>query len=169
MAGKGAKQLQDNPAAYSNVLFTLVGYEIESNSECRQEAINFGKRFSNAPFERWKDRVVIPDEEKKLRVGLVSPDFCRHAVSYFIEPLLEQWANHNLEITLYAAGSYRDDYSKRLRDKADRWRDIEGERDEVVVEQILQDEIDILIDLAGHTAGNRLPVMTYKAAPTQLI
>ena len=67
-----------------------------------------------------------------------------------------------LEITLYAAGSYRDDYSKRLRDKADRWRDIEGERDEVVVEQILQDEIDILIDLAGHTAGNRLPVMTYK-------
>ena len=54
-----------------------------------------------------------------------------------------------------------------LRDKADRWRDIEGERDEVVVEQILQDEIDILIDLAGHTAGNRLPVMTYKAAPIQ--
>lgn len=164
---QGAQQLGDNAAAYSNVLFTLVGYELEPARERYEEACRFGEKFSKARYERWRDSVLSPNPERELRIGFISPDFCRHAVSYFIEPLLEQWKQRNLNITLYAAGKVRDDYSNRLKDKVNQWRDIQHANDEQVVQQIRQDEIDILIDLAGHTAGNRLPIFTHKPAPIQ--
>lgn len=164
---KGAEQLGDNPAAHSNVLFTLVGYELEPAEQRFAEARRFGERFSTSPFERWRDRIPYPDRLRRLRIGLVSPDFCRHAVSYFVEPLLERWDRGELEITLYACGNVRDDYTRRLQSKADRWRDIHGLSDEQAVLQILRDEIDILVDLAGHTAGNRLTLFARKPAPIQ--
>ncbi|MCP9809130.1 tetratricopeptide repeat protein [Cyanobium sp. HWJ4-Hawea] len=164
---KGAEKLGDNPAAQSNVLFTLVGYELEPPEQRFAAAKRFGERFANAPFERWRDRIPHPDPKRRLRVGLLSPDFCRHAVSYFIEPLLEQWDRNELEISLYACGNVRDDYTRRLQGKADRWRDLHGLNDEQACLQILRDEIDILVDLAGHTAGNRLQLVAQKPAPIQ--
>jgi len=164
---KGAENLPNNPAAHSNVLFTLVGYELEPANERLAEAERFGLKFANSPFERWKDRIPLPDAERKLKIGLLSPDFCRHAVSYFIEPLLEQWDRDQLHITLYGCGNVRDDYTQRLQSKADRWRDLHGVNDENAVLQILRDEIDILVDLAGHTAGNRMTLMAHKPAPIQ--
>ena len=88
-------------------------------------------------------------------------------MSYFVEPLLEQWNRQNLEITLYSCGEQFDDYSARLQSKADHWVTLRGQSDEICLNQILQDEIDILIDLAGHTAGNRLALFGAKAAPIQ--
>jgi predicted O-linked N-acetylglucosamine transferase (SPINDLY family) len=164
---KGADALRDNPAAHSNVLFTLVGYELEPADERLAEAERFAERFGQHPFERWRDRIPDPYPKRRLRIGLISPDFCRHAVSYFVEPLLEQWDRQELEITLYPCGEQFDDYSARLQAKADRWVNLRGCSDEACVMQILQDEIDILVDLAGHTAGNRLALFGAKAAPIQ--
>jgi len=164
---KGCEALADNPAAHSNVLFTLVGYELEPAKQRLEEAEKFAEKFATSPFERWKDRIPHPDQNRRLRMGLLSPDFCRHAVSYFIEPLLEKWDRKQLEITLYSCGAVNDDYTKRLQGKSDRWRDIHGVTDENACLQILRDEIDILIDLAGHTAGNRLTLMAKKPAPIQ--
>ena len=164
---KGAAALSDNPAAHSNVLFTLVGYELEPAQQRLEEAKRFAARFGQHPFERWRDRIPDPDPNRRLKVGLISPDFCRHAVSYFVEPLLEQWDRSELEITLYSCGEQIDDYSARLQQKADHWVDLRGQADEACLSQILRDEIDILIDLAGHTAGNRLALLAAKAAPIQ--
>lgn len=164
---RGAEKLGDNPAAHSNVLFTLVGYELEPPEQRFVEEKRFGERFATAPFERWRDRIPLPEPQRRLRVGLISPDFCRHAVSYFVEPLLEQWDRRELEISLYACGNVRDDYTLRLQGKADRWRDLHGLNDEQACLQILRDEIDILVDLAGHTAGNRLQLLAHKPAPIQ--
>ena len=164
---KGAKALSDNPAAHSNVLFTLVGYELEPAALRLAEAQRFAERFGQHPFERWRDRIPDPHPQRRLKIGLVSPDFCRHAVSYFVEPLLEQWNRKTLEITIYACGEQFDDYSARLQSKADRWVNLRGQSDEACITQILQDEIDILVDLAGHTAGNRLALFGAKAAPIQ--
>ena len=164
---KGAEALKDNPAAHSNVLFTLVGYELEPPNDRLAEAQQFSKRFGQHPFERWRDRIPDPHPQRRLKVGLVSPDFCRHAVSYFVEPLLEKWDRQKLEITLYACGEQFDDYSLRLKAKADRWVNLHDQSDETCINLILQDEIDILIDLAGHTAGNRLALFGAKAAPIQ--
>ncbi len=164
---KGAEALRDNPAAHSNVLFTLVGYELEPAGDRLAEAQRFAEKFGHHPFERWRDRIPDPHPQRRLKIGLVSPDFCRHAVSYFVEPLLEQWDRQKLEITLYASGEQFDDYSARLQGKADRWVNLRGQSDEACVRKILQDEIDILLDLAGHTAGNRLALFGAKAAPIQ--
>ena len=164
---KGAEALSDNPAAHSNVLFTLVGYELEPANERLAEAKRFADRFGQHPFERWRDRIPDPRPQRRLKIGLISPDFCRHAVSYFVEPLLEQWDRQKLEITLYSCGEQFDDYSARLQTKTDRWVNLRGQSDEACVMQILQDEIDILVDLAGHTAGNRLALLSAKAAPIQ--
>lgn len=164
---KGAKALSDNPAAHSNVLFTLVGYELEPAGERLAEAQRFAERFGQHPFERWRDRIPDPNPQRRLKIGLISPDFCRHAVSYFVEPLLEHWDRQKLEITLYACGEQFDDYSARLQTKTDRWVTLRGQSDEACLTQILHDEIDILVDLAGHTAGNRLALFGAKAAPIQ--
>ena len=164
---KGAEAMAHSPAAHSNVLFTLVGYELESASDCFEEAKRYAQRLPKSPYPRCADRLEEPDPDRVLRVGLVSPDFCRHAVSYFIEPLLEQWDRQQLHITLYSCGEQQDDYTKRLQGKCEQWRDLRGQSDETAIAQIQRDEIDILIDLAGHTAGNRLPVFASKPAPIQ--
>ena len=164
---KGAEALNENPAAHSNVLFTLVGYELEPADERLAEAQRFATRFGQHPFERWRDRIPDPHPQRRLKIGLISPDFCRHAVSYFVEPLLEQWDRHKLKITLYSCGEQFDDYSARLKAKADHWVNLHGQSDEHCINQIMQDEIDILVDLAGHTAGNRLALFGAKAAPIQ--
>lgn len=164
---KGAEALSDNPAAHSNVLFTLVGYELEPAKQRLEEAKRFAARFGQHPFERWRDRILDPDPQRRLKVGLISPDFCRHAVSYFVEPLLEQWDRSELEISLYSCGEQFDDYSARLQKKADHWVDLRGQADEACIANFLRDEIDILVDLAGHTAGNRLTLLAAKAAPIQ--
>ena len=164
---KGAEALRDNPAAHSNVLFTLVGYELEPADNRLAEAKRFAERFGEHPFERWRDRIPDPNPHRQLKIGLVSPDFCRHAVSYFVEPLLEKWDRSKIEVTLFSCGEQYDDYSARLRAKADRWVNLLGHSDEECLTKILQLEIDILIDLAGHTAGNRLALFGAKAAPIQ--
>ena len=164
---KGAEALSNNPAAHSNVLFTLVGYELEPANKRLAEAQRFAERFGKHHFERWRDRIPDPNPNRRLKIGLISPDFCRHAVSYFVEPLLEQWNRKKLKITLYSCGEQFDDYSAILQGKADRWVNLHSLSDEQCVTQILQNEIDILIDLAGHTAGNRLALFGTKAAPIQ--
>ncbi len=167
---EGAKTMADNPAAQSNVLFTLVGYELEPAQQRYDEARRFAEKAlatHKAGFERYRDRIPDPDPDRRLKLGLVSPDFCRHAVSYFIEPLLEHWDRSQLEVFLYSNGEVRDDYTARLQEKADQWRDIRLLGQEEAIAQILRDEIDILVDLAGHTAGNRLALMAGKPAPIQ--
>ena len=167
---RGADAMADNPAAQSNVLFTLVGYELEPAPQRFAEAQRFAEKAlasHKAGFERHRDRIPDPDPQRRLRLGLVSPDFCRHAVSYFIEPLLEHWDRRQLEVFLYSNGEVRDDYTARLQDKSDHWREIRLLGQEEAIAQILRDEIDILIDLAGHTAGNRLALMAGKPAPIQ--
>jgi len=164
---KASDGLPDNPVIHSNLLFTLCGYHLANAEQRLTEAKRYGERYATAPFERWKDRVPAPDPKRRLRVGLVSPDFCRHAVSYFIEPLLEHLDRKQLDIVAYHCGQHVDDYTQRLQGKADHWRHIHGQPLEEQIQTVLRDEIDVLIDLAGHTAGNGLPLLAHKPAPIQ--
>jgi len=105
---------------------------------------------------------------RKLRIGYISPDFGMHPVSYFFESLLD---GHDREIVeVYGYGNVRTPSSvtERLVGKFDFYRNICGLRDEAAVEMIEENGIDILVDLAGHTTGNRLGVLAYKPAPIQV-
>ena len=109
-----------------------------------------------------------PEPAKRLRIGYVSADFYRHPVASFIEPILGTHNKQAFEIFCYYNGSVQDALTQRFQALADHWRPILGKSDERVAELIRKDGIDILVDLSGHMAGNRLPVFAMKPAPVQI-
>jgi len=122
-----------------------------------------------APF---RDQVRIfpnaPDPERRLKLGYVSPDFRQHSIAYFIEPVLAHHDRSRFEIYCYFNDERYDGVSERIERLADHWRSCHGMSDEQLAARIEQDGIDILVDLAGHMAGNRLPVFARKPAPVQV-
>ena len=93
---------------------------------------------------------------RRLRVGYVSPDFRQHAVAMFAEPLLAAHDRSNVELYLYSGVAAEDAATERFRSLSDHWRSTIGLSDAQLAEQIRADQIDVLVDLAGHSAGNRL-------------
>jgi protein O-GlcNAc transferase len=105
---------------------------------------------------------------RRLKIGYVSPDFRGHSVAYFLEPLLQSHDRNAVEVFCYAEVSWPDVATKRFEQLADHWTKTVGMSDEALAERIRSDGIDILVDLAGHTAKNRLPVFARKPAPVQV-
>ena len=124
----------------------------------------FGRRQENAAVFRHE---IDRNPGRALRVGYVSPDFRQHSVAYFAEPLLAAHDPGAIEVTCYAAVKKRDNVTERLQSRAGAWRNILGMSDAAAADCIRADRIDILVDLAGHTAGNRLGVFARKPAPVQ--
>ncbi len=104
----------------------------------------------------------------RLRVGYVSPHFREHAVSFFSEPMILAHDRQEFEIFCYSDTRVADACTERFRARADGWREIVGLSDQQVVQQVRDDRIDILVDLAGHIGGNRLLVFARKPAPVQV-
>jgi protein O-GlcNAc transferase len=104
---------------------------------------------------------------RRLKVGYVSGDFFAHAASNFTAPLFRHHDRARLEIFAYSNSSVRDAMSERLQDLADHWTTLVGMSDTAIRERIEADGIDVLIDLSGHTARNRLKVFALRAAPVQ--
>jgi predicted O-linked N-acetylglucosamine transferase (SPINDLY family) len=112
-----------------------------------------------------KDR----DPERPLRVGYISPDFITHSVSYFIEaPLAYHRSGREVQAFCYSNAPREDQKSEHLRRLAHQWRQVHGKPASEVAAQIVADCIDILVELAGHTAGNRLDVCALCPAPLQI-
>ena len=109
-----------------------------------------------------------PDPERRIRVGYVSADFFRHAASYFIEPVLSGHDGRECDVICYSGVKRPDETTHRLRDSAGTWRDVLALDDDGLAALIRDDRVDILVDLSGHTAGNRLAVFARKPAPLQL-
>ena len=106
--------------------------------------------------------------ERRLKVGYVSGDFRQHSVAWFLLPLLMAHDHRVVEVFCYAEVKRPDDVTELFKALADHWRTTVGMSDETVAAQIAADGIDILVDLAGHTAGNRLMVFARKPAPIQV-
>lgn len=105
---------------------------------------------------------------RRLRIGYVSPDFREHPVVSFLEPILTAHDRDHFEIFAYSDVLQPDATSRRLEGYTDHWRSLVGLSDAQVARLIRQENIDILVDLAGHTAGNRLLAFSCKPAPIQL-
>lgn len=103
-----------------------------------------------------------------LRVGLVSPDLRVHSVSCFLEPLLESLDPDRVQIFAYAEVERPDAVTRRLQGRCAGWISTIGATDAQVADRVQADGIDVLVDLAGHTRGNRLGVFARRAAPVQV-
>jgi predicted O-linked N-acetylglucosamine transferase (SPINDLY family) len=109
-----------------------------------------------------------PDPERPLRVGYVSPDLRWHAVARFFEPILASHDPRRVEAYCYAEVSAPDDVTRRLQGLARGWRFTCRLSDARLAEAVRADRIDILVDLAGHTSGQRLLAFAHRPAPVQI-
>ncbi len=154
----------DNADIRSNWLFCL-NYRTDISAEDMLAAHrNWETRLLPAPPPVHANHRV---PARRLRIGYVSPDLRQHSVAYFIEPLLAAHDRRAVEVTCYAEVSKPDRMTARLQALADHWVSTVGLIDDDLTARIKADAIDILVDCAGHTAHNRLPVFTRKPAPVQ--
>ncbi|MEO8881940.1 MAG: tetratricopeptide repeat protein [Devosia sp.] len=107
----------------------------------------------------------IADPQKRLRIGLVSGDFRDHPVAKFLEGVVAALDGEKLELFAYSTGSHSDDMTERFKTLVDHWRPVAFRTNDQLEAAILADGIDVLIDLSGHTGGNRLLVFGRKPAP----
>ena len=109
-----------------------------------------------------------PAPARRLRVGYVSPDYRAHSVSFFIGPLLKAHDRGAVEVYCYDDAAKPDLITAQLQARSDHWRRVVSMSDDALAEQVRRDQIDVLVDLAGHTADNRLGMFARRAAPVQV-
>jgi protein O-GlcNAc transferase len=105
--------------------------------------------------------------ERRLRIGYVSPDFRAHAVGWFLQPLFAAHDPQTFEIFGYSITANPDAITADLQSHCAGWREIAARTDDDVARMIRADRIDVLVDLALHTARNRLPIFARQPAPVQ--
>jgi predicted O-linked N-acetylglucosamine transferase (SPINDLY family) len=154
--------------AYNNLVFCMTHSEGSSAAEVLAESRRFAERFEAPLKSHWPQHTNSRDPDRPLRIGFISGDFCRHAVASFLEPVLTHLAlDPKLSLHAYSNTYLDDSMSERLRELFGHWNHVVGLSDEKIAEKVRADGIDILIDLAGHTAHNRLLTLARKPAPVQ--
>lgn len=116
----------------------------------------------------WITHTNNRNPDRHLKVGYLSPDFRNHSVAFFIEPLLALHDHSVFEVYAYYNHDKDDEVSARIRAFVDHWVVCKNLSDNELAERIRTDGIDILVDLAGHSANNRLPVFARRPAPVQV-
>lgn len=158
----------DDNATHSNMLLMLNYSEHLDQAALLQEHRAYGQQhggiWHSLPPLFANDRNLA----RRLRIGFLSPDFGEHPVGYLFEPLLRSLDQSRFEPMLYATRQRGDALSQRLRSTGAGWRECHALSDAELVALLRRDRIDVLIDLAGHTAGNRLAVLARGAAPVQI-
>jgi protein O-GlcNAc transferase len=164
---KGVQLRPDIAAGHSAMLGTLHYDSSREPPDVFERHVAWGRRHET-PHAALPAVHVAPRGDRRLRVGYVSPDFRRHVIAYFIEPLLEYHDRDRFEIFCYAdLLRAADDVTTRLQRHADTWRNVTALSDDELAAQVRADGIDVLIDLAGHTADNRLLAFARRPAPVQ--
>jgi predicted O-linked N-acetylglucosamine transferase (SPINDLY family) len=155
------------PAPWTNLLFSSNYSERIPAATLFEDHLGFGRHFP-AVRDVPSLRATRRNGRRRIRIGYVSPDFRNHVVSYFFEPVLDHHDRNRFEVLCYYNERQIDDTTRRLRAKADLWRDIATLDDDAVERLMLEDELDVVVDLAGHTANNRLAVLARRVAPVQV-
>ena len=151
--------------AYSNLVMLFHYVPEFSSADMLAEARRFGETVEGSAVVQHysNDR----DPGRRLRIGYVSGDLRIHPVSYFLARVLEAHNKADVEIFCYSNSAIADAMTRRLKEAADHWRNIATLSDADAAAMIRRDQIDILVDLSGHTSNNRLPLFALKAAPVQ--
>jgi predicted O-linked N-acetylglucosamine transferase (SPINDLY family) len=151
--------------AQGNLAYLLNCDSGRSAAEILAAHREFAQRF--CPLADPRPHRNARDPGRRLRVGYVSADLRRHSVAYFIEPVLARHDHGNFEIFCYSNSAHADAVTERLKSCADQWREVVSMDDETLANRVREDGIDILVDLGGFTADNRLTAFARKPSPVQ--
>ena len=155
-------------AEYSNYLFNL-HYLAKPPEFMYEAAIGYGKLFAAIkPYGYDRAKLKARWQKRgKLRLGYISPDLHFHVVAFFSYAFFHSYDHEQFEVYCYT-DCVEDGASREFAAITDKWRNVRGLPPAEVAKIVHDDEIDILIDLAGHTANNFLPALAYKPAPIQV-
>ncbi len=155
----------NSSAIHSNLLLTLNYTSTLTPAQVTEEHRRWAGRFApGAATIRPHD----PRPDRSVRVGYLSADMRSHTVAGLIELLFEHHDRSQFHVSAYSNVPRPDDTTTRLSKLADSFRSVVGLSDTAAADLIRTDNIDILIDMSGHTAGNRLEVLALKPAPVQM-
>jgi predicted O-linked N-acetylglucosamine transferase (SPINDLY family) len=166
LADPAAGTPDDRARLHSSLLFAL-NYRDDQTPELLAKRHRAWAR-AHAPAAPLPPATNQRDPARALRIGYVSADFLTHAVATFLEPLFAAHDRNAAIVHCYSGVRRADAVTQRLAAKAALWRNVYPLTDQALADLIRQDAVDILVDLSGHTADNRLGVFALKPAPVQV-
>jgi predicted O-linked N-acetylglucosamine transferase (SPINDLY family) len=158
----------DYAAAWSSLLFCMNYMPSSSAETIYSQHVQFAEKFEKPLRQTWQAHASAVEPARKLRVGYVSGDFRQHAMAPSIEAVLARHNRNEFEVYCYPTNHLQDEVTGRMKACADHWCNLADLNDDSAAERIRDDRIDILVDLSGHTADNRLLVFARKPAPVQV-
>ncbi|BCL60562.1 hypothetical protein DGMP_12550 [Desulfomarina profundi] len=162
------KKYPNSQDAFGNLLFLLNYHPDKSAEEIFEEYRLFDDKFGLPLTPASQVYRNSRNPNRRLKIGYVCPQFCKHPVLNFLEPLLASHNRRNVELYGYSDVLREDEVTDRYRTYMDHWIDTAEMSDRQMATEILADKIDILVDLAGHTERNRLAVFATKPAPVSI-
>ncbi len=154
---------KNNNYIYSRFLATSL--YIDNNDDYRKNSLAYGNNFS---LNNKTQNKFSPSNTEIINVGFLSSNFRQHPVGYYLLDLLPLLKSKELNCFFYSNLDEEDSYTQKLKSNFYNWNNISNLDDRQVSDIIKRDNINILIDMSGHTGDNRLPVMIYKSAPIQI-
>jgi len=155
-----ATGLQQDALFYANYDETLTPADLAKRHFC------WGIGVSRAVRARKLPRAYVA-RRRALRIGFLSPDLRRHPVAWFLRPLLEGADRARASLHLYSDAAVRDQIGDDLAARAASWNMVARLDEDALAAKLRADRIDLLVDLAGHSQGNRLPAFARRLAPYQ--
>ncbi|MGB1027983.1 MAG: hypothetical protein ACPGYL_15610, partial [Rhodospirillaceae bacterium] len=153
---------------WSNAIYTLHYGDSVDKAELFKAHSAFETLFGAGAMQPGDPHRHNRDPDRRLRIGYVSPDFRLHSVAYFSAPIIGGHDRSKVEVICYATGVETDKMTDRFKAAADGWRDLAPLSVDEQADLLRADQVDILVDLAGHTGGNALPLFARKPAPVQV-
>ena len=157
----------NNDVSYSNYLMNMHYFSSLDREKVFDAHRQWNSRYAVPKAQRLLQK-NIKNPDRKLRIGYISPDFRIHSVAYFFIPIIKSHNKNEFEIFCYSDTNSPDGMTHHISSLCDTWRDVYLLSHEDLCTQIQKDGIDILVELSGHTGGNRLRALSYKPAPVQV-
>lgn len=171
---EASRVVEDFPAKlleYSNFLFDA-HYLFMAPEEYLRVHLGFGSLFVGRnefkPSRLFKHKKFVHRRHKKLRIGYLSPDLRHHVVLLFIWAMLTHYDREQFEVYCFSLSPVEDKYSEYIKEQVDGWCNVSGTEARKGAKAVYDREIDILVELAGHSSHNGMAVMAYKPAPVQV-
>ena len=149
---------------YSSFLLAQNAQDVDADELVRAHCA-YGTLFADIPCYTY----AAPYQHGKIRIGYISPDFRRNVLQHFVQPLLTAYDHAHFEVYVYSTAENPDEVTAALRPHVIVWRDLAEDPPEKIAARIHADEIDVLVDLAGHASGGALPVLARRPAPVQMM
>jgi predicted O-linked N-acetylglucosamine transferase (SPINDLY family) len=167
------KVLEMDPESWqlrSGMLFAMQYDPTVPNEKVLEEHLEFGRQVREhaGPAKPRSEFSNPRNADRKLKIGYLSADFRGHVVMKFAEEVITSHNKDRFEVFCITPHPGEDETTRRIRSKVDHWRDITGIEDIDAAGLLRSDELDIIVDLMGHSSVQRLPLLGRRVAPVQI-